>query len=316
MRPLTLIGLRVVREVAVAGSFTAAAESLGYTQSAISRQVAAMEAAAGTQLFERGPRGVVPSPAGAVLVRHATAVLTGVEAAEHELASVRNGLAGRVTVGAFPSASSVLVPRAFARLSREHPGLVNVLEEAATPVLLRRLRTRRVDVAVIGVGEGLPSYGLDGLRQEVLASDGLRIAVPDGHRLARQQRVRAADLEGELWIVGRGERGEPQFGAWPTLGTPRTGPATRSWATRLGMVAAGLGVSLLPALAAGSVPAGVRVLVVEDYVPSRRAVAVTQPDAPAAVGMVVVALTQEAALLRGAEPTSPPARSPRPTGES
>ncbi|HEY6759869.1 MAG TPA: LysR family transcriptional regulator, partial [Baekduia sp.] len=72
---LSLTGLRVVQEVAARGSFTAAADALDYTQSAVSRQVQAMEAAAGVPLFERRPRGVTPTPAGQALLRHAAAIL-------------------------------------------------------------------------------------------------------------------------------------------------------------------------------------------------------------------------------------------------
>ena len=290
----TVTGLRVVREVAATGSFSAAAETLGYTQSAISRQVAVMEKAAGSPLFVRGPRGVTVSPAGAVLVRHATTVLAGLDAAAQELAGLRDRLAGRLPVGAFPTAASVLLPRAIADLAGEHPGLTVALHEESTPELLNRLRTGRIAVAVIGVGHGLQEYDLSGLRRDRLLEDDLRIAVPDGHRLAPLSWVDAAELAAETWIVGTGAKGDPQFGAWPTLAEPRIGYAVKAWPTRLGMVAAGLGIAVLPGLAAASVPAGVRVVQVRDATwRGRSSIALTETDrSPAATAMVQALLRQ------------------------
>ena len=102
MSELTLAGLRVVQEVAARGSFTAAADALGYTQSAVSRQVAAMERAAGARLFERLARGVRPTSAGKVLLRHGGQLLERVDAATLELGGLRDRLEGRLAVGAYP----------------------------------------------------------------------------------------------------------------------------------------------------------------------------------------------------------------------
>ena len=121
MAELTLTGLRVVREVAFRGSFTAAAESLGYTQSAVSRQVAAMEAAAGAPLFRRGARGVELTDEGGVIVRHAVAALDQLTAARRELGGMREPAAGTLRVGAFPTAVAALLPRAIAAFAVPHP---------------------------------------------------------------------------------------------------------------------------------------------------------------------------------------------------
>lgn len=177
MTELTLQGLRVVQEVARQGSFTGAADVLGYTQSAVSRQVAAMEDAAGAPLFERLPRGVRATGAGRVLLRHARAVLDRVDAADLELGGLKDRLEGWLAIGAFPSALGVLVPRALARLREAHPGVVVSLREGTTPAHLRRLRGGRLELAVIGTGPALP-YDLDGLRSDVLLEGGLLVAVP------------------------------------------------------------------------------------------------------------------------------------------
>ncbi len=119
---LTITGLQVVREVGRSGSFSAAAEVLGYTQSAVSRQVATLEAVARRPLFERHARGVRPTAAGEVLIRHAGVVLDGIAAATNELAGLSDRLEGRLAVGAFSTAAASLVPAAIARLSRTNPG--------------------------------------------------------------------------------------------------------------------------------------------------------------------------------------------------
>lgn len=262
---MTLAGLRVCREIALLGSFTAAARSLGYSQPAISRQVAAMEAAAGVPLFVRSARGVSLSAAGHAVVGHAGRILGDVESLRHDLDGLGDRLAGRVRLGVFPSAAAVLAPRTIATLAVAHPGLDIRLSEASTPTLLRELRRGRLAVAVIGAGAGLPDYDLDGLAVHRVFSGDLCVAVPIGHRLASATTaVAVGELAGEPWVVGDGSAGDPQFAAWPTVADPVVAHRVRGWQARLGMVAAGLGICLLPELAAPSVPAGVAIVHVHD----------------------------------------------------
>jgi DNA-binding transcriptional LysR family regulator len=301
MSQLTLAGLRVTVEVAQRGSFTAAADALGYTQSAVSRQVSATESAMGTLLFERRARGVRPTPAGEALLRRARHVIAQLEAAELEIAGLRDRIAGRLAVGAFPTAAAALVPRAIGRLRRTHPGLSVTLWEAGSPAQIRRLRAGRIEVAVVAIGDGLPDYDLTGLRVEVLRlGRGLGVAVSVDHPLASRDEVDADDLAAEPWIVGAGGEGEPQFGAWPTLSGPRVVHEARSWQTRLGLVAAGLGISVLPGLAADIVPQGVRWLRVRDpgLLPKRRTVLLTGIDRSAAAKAMISAMHDEAAGTR------------------
>lgn len=298
MSDLTVFGLRVVREIAASGSFTAAARLLGYSQPAISRQVAMMEAAAGRPLFVREGRGVRVSPAGAVVVEHANRILAGLQALEQDLAGLDDQLAGRVRIGAFPAASAVLVPSAMARLRVEHPRLDVALTEGPTPTLLRQLRARRLTLAVIGVGAGLADYDLTGLDQEVVFTGGLCVAVPAQHRLAGTSVVPVAELAAEVWVVGAGSGDDPQFQAWPTLTDPRIGYAVRGWPARLGLVAAGLGVCLVPEVAARSIPAGVVTVHVHDPGwPGRQVVAVTTAPRSAEAAGLLAALRQAAEEL-------------------
>jgi DNA-binding transcriptional LysR family regulator len=290
MAELTLIGLKVVLEVARTGSFSAAAERLGYTQSAVSRQIAVTEKVAGTPLFERHARGVRPTAAGEVLVRHAGKVLDGVTAAGHELAGMRDRLAGRLVVGGFPTATSVLLPRAIARLLRAHPGLQVQLVEGATPTQLVALRRGRLEVAILATGEGLPTYDLDGLRlSELRSGRGAGVAVAESHPFAAREWVEPEELTDETWVIGARVGDSPEFGAWPGIAEPKVAFAVRDWPTRLGLVAAGLGIAMVPSVAAQSLPRGVRWIPVRDDRGGlrRSAWAVTDPNpSPAATAMV------------------------------
>jgi DNA-binding transcriptional LysR family regulator len=295
MADLTVTALRVVHAVVGTGSFTATADLLGYTQSAVSRQVAAAEAAAGVPLFVRGARGVVPTPAGALVARRAAAVLNEIDAVGKDLAGLADRLGGRVTLGAFPTATWVLAPRAVATARRQHPGLTVDLQEGSTPALLRQLRAGRVDVAVIALGADLPAYDLDGLRRDHLLDGRSLVAVPRGHRFAGRSQVSVTELAGEEWIVGKGLRGEPQFGAWPTLVEPKVAYAAREWHARLGLVAAGLGITTLPEMAAVAVSDQVVTVRVDDPAwLGRAAFAVTLPERAPGSDAVVGALREVA----------------------
>ena len=106
--------LRVLREVAAQGSFSAAAEALAFTQPAVSRQIATLEAEAGTRLVERSARGIRLTPAGELLVGHAEAILDRLATAESQLAALADGTRGRLRLAAFPSANATLIPLAIA----------------------------------------------------------------------------------------------------------------------------------------------------------------------------------------------------------
>src|SRR5690349_5655119 len=119
----SLIALRVFREVAARGTLTAAAAALGYTQSAASRQIAALERAVGGRVLARHHDGVRLTPAGRIVLRRAAAALDEIDAGTRELASAGAGPAagGTVRLGWFASAGATVVPRALELLRRAHP---------------------------------------------------------------------------------------------------------------------------------------------------------------------------------------------------
>ncbi|HWN33359.1 MAG TPA: LysR family transcriptional regulator [Pseudonocardia sp.] len=270
MTEFTVVGLRVLREVAAMGSFSAAAQALGYTQSAISRQVAALEATAGGALFTRTNRGVRLTEAGAVLVRHGAAVLDQLAAAEHELASRAGRGARRVRLGGFPSAMATLVPRAITRLRGIAPELTVTLREGTTPALLRRLAAGSVDVAVVGAELDRVTREHPELAAEWLLDDPLLLAVGRAHPLATAASVTPGELARERWIIGSTDSSEPLLGAWVAADwTPEVAFTARDWAAKLGLVAAGLGVTIVPGLSAAAVPDGVLCVRIADPRASR-----------------------------------------------
>jgi DNA-binding transcriptional LysR family regulator len=293
---LTLVGLRVVFEVARTGSFSAAAERLGYTQSAVSRQVAVTEKLVGAPLFTRHARGVRPTAAGEALVRHAGRVLDNVAAASQELAGMRDRLAGRLIVGGFPTATMALLPRAVARLLTSHPGLTVRLMEAPTPSQLVALRRGRLEVAVLATGEGLPEHDLDGLHlSELRSGRGAGVAVAETHPFAVRDWVDSEELVDQTWVVGASVPGSSEFGPWPGIEEPQVSFAVRDWPTRLGLVAAGLGIAVVPGLAAPALPRGVHWIPVRDQGGGlrRQVWAVTTDQASAAADAMVRALEHE-----------------------
>lgn len=247
--------LEVFAAAAARGSLTAAAEALGYTQPAVSRQISALEQAAGARLFDRLPRGVRLTEEGRCLLTHAEAILSRVRAAGQALDSLRNLDTGRLRVGAIDSAAAALVPRTLAAFQAEHPGVSLSMIEGTTPILLNRLESGETDVAIVSSYPG-PMTETPHLRLRHLMDDPLMVALSAGHPLAWPERkqLRLADLAGESWIEGLAHSAQTLEDACLRAGfRPRIDFAVREWIAKLGFVAAGLGVALVPLLAARAV---------------------------------------------------------------
>jgi DNA-binding transcriptional LysR family regulator len=281
---VSLTGLRVLREVAERGSFSAAATALGYTQSAVSRQVAALEQAARAQLFQRRRGGVELTAAGRTLLRYAANILEELDSAGRALAGAPV-TDGRVRLGAFASAGAALLPRALAALRHSHPKLTVTTREAGTPALVRALRAGTLDLALFALAPPFRAPDVDSpaLVLETLTEHGLLVAMPADHDLAAQDSVRLTQLRGQRWIASPKVGDETPMGAWPGLDErPRVVHLTRDWLTKLHLVATGLGFTTVPELLLPVLPLGVRALPVEDgpaearrLVLGRRAGAVT-----------------------------------------
>jgi DNA-binding transcriptional LysR family regulator len=254
-------GLRVLREVAQAGSFSAAAHSLGYTQSAVSRQAAALEAVAGRPLFERSRLGVVLTPAGARLLPRAIRVLDELEAATRETAGAAVAV-GPVRLGAFATAAAGLVPTALASM----PGKPNVtLREGTTPALTRALRAGTLDLAILAQTPPFrpPDAESPPLELTLLSERELVLAVSANHPFASARAVEVDQLDGQIWVASRSDAGDSLLGVWPGLAErPDVRYVVRDWLAKLQIVAAGLAITTLAPVARDVLPEGVRVVAV------------------------------------------------------
>ena len=257
----TPTGLRVLREVAQAGSFSAAADALGYTQSAVSRQVAALEGVAGCRLFERSRHGVTLTPAGARLLPRALRILDELDVARREAAGAQLAN-GPVRLGAFATAAAGLAPQALASLP---PELTVTLREGTTPALTRALRAGTLDLAVLALSPPFrpPDADSPGLELTTLSERELVIAVSDAHPFAGARAVEVEQLEGQVWVASRSDAGESLLGVWPGLAArPDVRYVVRDWLAKLQIVAAGLAITTLAPVAAGALPDGVKAVAV------------------------------------------------------
>jgi DNA-binding transcriptional LysR family regulator len=254
--------LRLLRDLAHLGTIAAVAEAHMYTPSAVSQQLATLEREAGVTLLERAGRGVVLTPAGAVLVQHAETVLAAIEQATAALAAASAGLSGPLRIGAFPTAVRTLLPAALVALGRKHPELelmVSELDPAAVP---DALRNRRLDIGLLhdyDVAPVKPDRTLDGVP---LLDETVFLALPAAATTAEVADP-VATARDAAWIVGS----PGTLCHTVTLRvcrkagfTPQVRHHADDFSTVLALVAAGQGVSLVPQLAAAQPPAGVRLV--------------------------------------------------------
>jgi DNA-binding transcriptional LysR family regulator len=295
-------GLEVFLTVARRRSFTAAARALGYTQSAVSRQIAVLEKDLDAELFDRKARGVELTEQGRTLLPHAEALLGRLTAAQRDLDALRGIGGGRLRVGAFPTAVAALVPRALAAFRTAYPKANLSLVEGLTPALLQQVRAGDADLAVVSAPPDRPIEAA-GLELHHLVDEQLLVAVPLGHRLAASGTIRLAELADESFIAGSATAEESLLRATlPTGFRPRIDIVAAEWTGKLGCVAAGLGVALVPALAVRATPADLVLLRLHPDDASVRQIfaATTRKPTPAVVHMLGL-LRSAAALL------SPPA---------
>lgn len=297
----SLTALRVFREVAERGTLTAAAVALGYTQSAVSRQVASLERAAGAPLLERRHDGVRLTQAGHLVVRRAAVVLDQIDATARELAGLPDEH-GTVRLGWFATAGAVLVPRALTALRRTHPAITVITREGSTPALVRALRAGTVDLAVLASAPPFrpPDTETPPFQLQTLAERSLRVAVPAGHPLARGEFIDVADLHGQRWVASAGSGEDKLLGVWPGLDErPEIAHTARDWLAKLHLVAAGCGITTVPAALIPALPAGVRALPVRGGPAEQRRVVLAWLPGPQPEPAVRLAEALRAAAIEG-----------------
>ena len=257
--------LRILHAVSGYGSVTAAAAALGYSAPAVSQQLAALEREVGMRLTERAGRGIELTPAAAILVAHTDALLARLDAAESDLAALRDQVSGRVALAAFPSAGATFVPAAWAALARATPQVQIELTEMEPDESLPAVLRGETDVAVAHEYDLLPRP-LDPLfERRELARDPVLLAVPAGSPLAAGpgRRVPLAGLAGQPFLAPRGHTSCAEMiqRACARAGfVPRVVARATDFAVLLRLVAAGAGLTLVPELATYALPEGVRLL--------------------------------------------------------
>jgi DNA-binding transcriptional LysR family regulator len=298
--------LQLLRELAARGTVTATAEALHLTTSAVSQQLGALSRQVGAPLLEPDGRRVRLTEAARLLLVHADVIVARLEAAQAELTAYAQGAAGQVRVAAFATGISRLVLPAVGLLAADRPGLVVRVQEAEPSQALERLAAGDVDLALsLEAQNALPARDARFDREPLLV-DPLDLALPGGHRLAGAADIRLAALADDQWIFGRG-------GPWREIALAACGAAgfvpeaaheAEGWPTILAMVAAGLGVALVPRLADAASTPGVTIRKLTADQPSRRVVAVVRRGTGRAphLGPMLAALHRVAADGPGRPP--------------
>jgi DNA-binding transcriptional LysR family regulator len=272
--------LRVLAEVARRGSFSGAAEALSYTQSAVSQQVATLEAETGMTLLERHARGVRVTAAGQALVEHAEGILARLEAAEAELSAIAGLRAGRLRMASFPTAGATLMPLAIATFRSRYPEMDLTLAEGEPEEIAPRLQAGELDLALLFEFDEPAS--VEGLTRVELLEDPLYLALPREHVLAAKSGLRLQDLRGEAWV--QTSRSSPcarhVVRSCHAAGfEPNVSFESDDYQTVQGLVAAGVGVALIPELALSVVREDIAIRALSPRPPARQVIAAAPSDA-------------------------------------
>ncbi|MBV9213626.1 MAG: LysR family transcriptional regulator [Actinobacteria bacterium] len=289
--------LRVFKEVVTQGSFSRAADSLDYTQSAVSQAIATLEAEVGATLIDRDRRGLRLTAVGEALVGHADAILGRLGAAEEDVAAIIGLRGGRLRLASFPTAGATLMPRAIARFREDYPQIELSLAEGEPEEIVPRLRAGELDLALLFdfPGDGAGSL-TEGLATTELFEDPMYVALPEGHRLAAKASLTLEDLRNEAWV----QTSAPSPCARHVVRCchragfePIVSFESDDYQTVQGLVGAGVGVALIPELALSVPRDGIAIRTLSPSPPARRVVVATSPSprgTPAAAEMRAILL--------------------------
>jgi DNA-binding transcriptional LysR family regulator len=249
--------LKVLREVALRGSFSAAADALSYSQPAVSQQIARLEAQTGVKLLERQPKGIRLTPAGEALVHHTERILAQLAEAQAELSEIASSARGRLRIASFATAAGTLVSRAVSAFKHMRPGVQVDLQLMDPPASIPALRRGDIDLAITEEGGFEADPDLSGLGVERLMDDLLYAVLPSDHPLATRRAIALPDLKDEDWmLVGlRGTCADSNIvlRSCKQAGfEPRVAYTSDDYFAIQGLVASGMGVALVPGLALAS----------------------------------------------------------------
>ncbi|MEA2197050.1 MAG: hypothetical protein QOJ25_1101 [Solirubrobacteraceae bacterium] len=234
------------------GSFSGAADALSYTQSAVSQAIARLEAEVGTTLVVRDRRGVRPTAAGLTLIEQAEAIFSQVEAAEEELAAVMGLRGGRLRMASFPSAGATLMPEAIAVFRTGHPDIALTMAEGEPEEVAPRLRAGEFDLALLYEFPGVVEWTDATLRSVTLLEDPMHVVLPVAHPLAAKDHLTLPDLSEEEWVQTSASSPCARHVVRSCLSAgfePKVTFESDDYETVQGLVAAGVGVAVIPQLA-------------------------------------------------------------------
>jgi DNA-binding transcriptional LysR family regulator len=271
--------LRVLREVGMHGSFSAAAEALSYTQSAVSQQIAALEREAGTRLVDRSARGVKLTDAGAALVAHADAIIGRLDDAQAELDAIAGLRGGRLRLATFPTAGATVMPKAIVKFRGLHPGVELTLTPAEPLEGLAALRAGEVDIALTVTSPEAASSQSEDFEFTDLLDDPMYLMMAADHPRATSDQLHLSDLADDDWILGSTKRCPDAailLRSCQAAGfDPQIAFHSDDHLAVQGFVASGFGVSFIPDLALIAVRDDVVVRSIEGHSPVRRVQAAT-----------------------------------------
>ncbi len=286
--------LAILREVAQQGSFSAAANELYLSQSAVSQQIATLEKEVGMKLLDRTREGPKLTDAGRVLVSHADAAIARLEEAERELAAIAGLEGGELRLASFPSASATLLTEAVSLFHRRHPNVRLSVADAEPVESLPRLRSGEIDLALSFDYPSVPAAEDRDLDRTLVLTESMYLALPDDHELAGKRTVKLTELAEVEWLCGSRPStcGEVVVRACRDAGfEPRVGFESDDYNVMQGFISAGLGVTLLPDLALPTLRSDLVVRATDPPAPKRRVWALTRAEgarSPATDEMVAI----------------------------
>lgn len=252
---LNLVHLQTLQAVLDTGSFSAAGKRLGYTTSAVSQQVAALERSIGAQLFERGPRNLSPTYAATRVGEVAAVVLARLDEFDAEVRIAASVDRGRLRMSTFTSAGARVVPRVLSQLMQRYPEAEFSLHEESTPVAIAEsVDSARTDLGVVYEHDTGPEQWPEDLTVQPLLDESVVVLASASRRNPLPPRVELASLADELWVANRPDTGgRVAFEHWcAQVGfRPTVRFETNNIDVIRGAVRENLGVAFVPALALG-----------------------------------------------------------------
>lgn len=294
--------LATFREVAVRGSFSAAADALGFTQPAISQHISRLEKALDTRLLDRDARSVRPTLAGETLLRGADAVLEQLRRLETDVRSAAGQARPALRVGAFQTTASGLLPGAVSDLRSRHPDVLIDLTIIDPSPGLERLSAGTLDVAMVIESPLSPVPAIEGIDYVHVYEDPMMVALAPGHRLAGRASIELEELAEEAWLLteigGTCEDTNIVLRACHETGfMPDIRFQSEDYAALQGMAAAGVGVALIPSLATVNLRPDLVIRPLRGHTPVRHILAAVRADRDPVVDAFVDGLLAAGAAM-------------------